>query len=395
MVLIYVFLLLLNTAWQTVFGLISFAEAMSALVIYLLPIVFYLYFGRITSEQEIRSVLLAMIIAGIVVGFYFAYDSYNKLALGQVGDYTKKVYQYSIDRAPNQEINEMAVSVGSRSYGLLESHSVSGAWVILGCLAALALLQLHRTIIRYTVIFLSGTLLLLGLNFTTIIAFSIIMFLSEFEGFSLLRGRLSAKIGGNLVLLALIVMLMVEIAFWLAGEDMVKNIILIINYQRDYALGTGDLNTTQMGQVIKGVEGYFQHIFNFPHTLLLGDGFSVYGLKKGGDIGYFESMAKFGLPFFFLIVFGLLSLIKSGLRQIEAMRGGQATGEQKINHGRIIQFAICVTLLVLITEFHYTVWTAKSILPIVFFALALYERYLSVHYNSFTKKTNKGPSLQS
>ena len=43
---------------------------------------------------------------------------------------------------------------------------------------------------------------------------------------------------------------------------------------------------------------------------------------------------------------------------------------------RMLRFALCVTLLILVTEVHYTVWTSKSVLPIVFFALALYDRYL-------------------
>jgi len=38
--------------------------------------------------------------------------------------------------------------------------------------------------------------------------------------------------------------------------------------------------------------------------------------------------------------------------------------------------------MVLISEGHYSVWAAKSVLPIVFFALALYDRYLTAPHRS-------------
>lgn len=380
MVVIYVFLLLLNTAWQVFFGVINFDEGISALVIYFLPIVFYWYFRRIASEQEIRAVLLAIVIASIIVGGYFVYDSYLKLALGQVSEYANEAFQYSVYRAdrPMEEVNPMRVLYGSRSYGLLESHSVSGAWVVLGALAALALLPPNRKVFRRAIVLVFGTMLLLGLNFANIIAFSIIMFLFEFNGLSLLSGKVSARSIGSLVSFALIVSLMVGGTVLMVGGDMSEFILRSLSMQIDLLLGTGDLNIGMVGIAIECIEGYLQHIFNFPLTLLLGDGFSSYGLAKGGDIGYVESLAKFGLPFFFAVVIGLLGLIKSGLRQIKAMNDRPPTAREGLDPRRILQFAICVTLLVLITEGHYTVWAAKSILPIVFFVIALYGRYLSV-----------------
>ncbi|HDY87946.1 MAG TPA: hypothetical protein ENH82_07525, partial [bacterium] len=200
MVGIYLFLLLLNTEWQTLFGIINPYEGISALVIYLLPVVFYWYFRKIASEQEIRSVLLAIFVAGLIVGVYFVYDSYLKLGLDRVNDYAHKAFQYSIQRS-NQTVemaNQMRIS-SSRSMGLLQHHSVSGAWVILGSFAALFFLPLKHRVFRRVVFFVFGMILLLGLNFTSIIVFSVTMFLFEFGGISLLRGRLSAKLVGSLV----------------------------------------------------------------------------------------------------------------------------------------------------------------------------------------------------
>jgi hypothetical protein len=397
MVGIFVCFLLLNTAWQTVFGVINFSEAMNALAIYLLPVVCYWYFRRAASEREIRSVLLAMVVASLIVGIYFAYDSYLKLALGQVSDYAYKAFQYSIDRSGQtvEDANNARINTGSRSFGLLQSHTVSGAWVALGAFAALAHLPTNRRAFRRAVILVFGGMLLLGLNFTSILAFSIIMLLFEFGGLSVRRGRRPAIIG-NLVSLAIIVAIMVGVSLWVAGDVMSEYMFQNLSFQKDLLLGTGDIQVSMIGLVIENTEAYFQHISDFPLTLLLGDGFSTYGMAKGGDTGFIESIAKFGLPFFLAIVFGLLGLIKSGLRQIKAGSGGKATGGAGLDHSRILQFAICVILLVLITEGHYTVWAAKSILPIVFFALALYGRYLSVpRHSPLLKKSNEILSVSS
>jgi hypothetical protein len=246
----------------------------------------------------------------------------------------------------------------------------------LGALAALALLPQNRRVFRGVIIFVFGTMLLLGLNFTTIIAFSVIMVLTEVGGIFLPRSR-AAAILGNVAWFTLMVMMMVVIAWWIAGDVMTSFILDAISVQLSFAFGTGDNYLSFIGLIFDAVKSYYRHIMNYPITLLLGDGFSSFGLIKGGDVGFIESMAKFGLPFFWAIVFGLLSLMKSGLRQIKAGSRGKAPGAIGLFPGRILQFAICITLLVLITEVHYTVWADKSILPIVFFVIALYDRYLS------------------
>jgi hypothetical protein len=246
----------------------------------------------------------------------------------------------------------------------------------MGALSALALLTQNRSVFRRVIILVFGTMLLLGLNFTTIIAFSVIMVLTEVGGIFLPRSR-PAAILGNVAWFTLMVMMMVGIAWWMAGGVMTSFILDAVSVQMSFAFGTGDNYFSFIGLILDAAKSYYRHIMNYPITLLFGDGFSSIGLMKGGDVGFIESMAKFGLPFFCAIVFGLLFLMSSGVRQIKALSGGKATDAVGLFPGRILQFAICITLLVLITEVHYTVWADKSILPIVFFAIAIYGRYLS------------------
>lgn len=374
MVTLYLFLLLLDTGWQASLGLISVYETLTALTIYLLPVVWYWYFRRAASENEIRTVLLAIMVAGLAVGTYFVYDSYLKLGLGRTSAYANQAFQYTLARKGTDELGENTARIASgyRSFGLLETHSVSGAWVILGALAALSLLPPKRKIVRGLTILAFGAMLLLGLNFTAIVAFAVIMFLVEFGGIPLLLGKVSSAVARNLAALGLIGFLSVSVALWVVSGPMSEFILRNLAGQKDLALGTGDAGLSMSSLVRSYFASYVQHVSDYPLTLLLGDGFSGYGLPKGGDVGFIESIARFGLPFFLALTYGLFRLARSAVRQFGV--------ERALRPNRMLRFALCVTLLILITEVHYTVWTSKSVLPIVFFALALYDRYL-IHRN--------------
>ncbi len=376
---IYLFLVLFHTSWQTIFEVISFVEAMNALAIYVLPITFYWYFRSEATEREIRWVLSATIVGGLIVGIYFAYDSYLKLGLGQVSDYAKLAFQYSLDRGTGniEDANTARINLGSRSHGLLQSHTASGAWVALGAFAALALIPVNRRVLRRASIFAFGTMLLLGLNFSSIIAFVIVILLFEFDGLTFLRGSLSHKLLGNLVSFLVVLAIIVGTVFWVVGDSMLETMLRIVSIQKDILLTTGAGNTSMVGIVAENTAHYLRHILDLPLTLLFGDGFSAFGYGKGGDTGHIELLAQFGLPFYLVVLLGFFSLITSGIRRIKALRISPARETTDLNHPRIIQFAICVTSLILIMESHYSVWGAKSILPIVFFVLALFGRYQS------------------
>jgi hypothetical protein len=374
MVTLYLFLVLLDTGWQASLGVIGFYETLTALTIYLLPVVWYLYFRRSASENEIRTVLLAIMLAGLVAGIYFAYDSYEKLALGHTTAYASQAFEYSIARRGIEEMsaNTARIAAGYRSFGLLETHTVSGAWVVLGALAALALLPPKRKVFRGLTILTFGAMLLLGLNFTTIVAFAVIMFLVEFAGIALIVGKVSSATARNLTALAVVGFLSVSVALWVVRGPMSEFILTNLGWQKDLALGTGDVGRSMSSLVRSYFGTYVQHVSDYPLTLLLGDGFTSYGMPKGGDVGFIESIARFGLPFFLALTYGLFRLARSAVRQIGIKRALRPT--------RMLRFALCVTLLIVVTEIHYTVWTSKSVLPIVFFALALYDRYL-MHRN--------------
>lgn len=393
MIRIYVFLVLLNTGWQAGFGVISPSEATSALVIYLLPIVWYWYFRKLASEAEIRCVIIGIAVAGFVVGAYFAYDSFLKLSLGEVSDYAYRAFQYSLDRAnlSVQDANDARIRSGFRGFGLLETHSVSGAWIVFGALATLTLVGWHRRNLRRLVLLVFGTMLLMALNFTAIMAFVILMFLFEFGGAAFLRGRVSLMLGRDLAGLALVGIAGAGISIGIAGNAMSRYMAENLIGQTELLLGLSSVARYSMMELIGlYLQDYRHHIYDAPFTLLIGDGFSSYGLRKGGDIGAIESMAKVGVPFFLAILIGIGGLIRLGLRRIRYKNVGWTTRAGGIGPRGMIQFAVSVTLLVLITEGHYSVWPAKSVLPVFLFALALFERYLPVRGTSDVPTAESG-----
>ena len=172
MISVYVILVIFQGIWQTGFGFISVGDLISSLFIYLFPIFFYIYFSKYAIEKEIRTVLIAITIAGLISGVYFMYDSYSMLILGKVSDFSIKILEYSTLRSPAVAvINDARISAFYRSHGLLENHSISAAWISIGCFAMLALLPNKGKLIRLLVIIIDSIILIISLNLLVIIIF--------------------------------------------------------------------------------------------------------------------------------------------------------------------------------------------------------------------------------
>ena len=388
---IYVLLVIMQTMFQVLLGFISVYEAISAFTIYLLPVLFYCYFREQASDKEIKTVMISIVVASLVVGFYFAYDSYVKLSLQQVTDYSLKAFEYSTIRAGDLaggDLNDARVAIGYRSFGLLETHSVSGGWVVLGAIALLALIKRNKKTLRLLVVFIFAILLLLGLNFTAMVTYFCIIFLFEFGGISIFRLRFSISLLVNIAVCSSLLFLLALVPKLIVGDVMAEFITNNLIGQKELALGGAsgqDLSMTRI--ILNNFYGYFAHILTLPHTLLLGDGFSNFGMKKGGDIGFVETMAKLGLPFFIVIVCGWVQLMSRALKKIRTFNMQKEEILSSLDNTGMIQFAVSVTTLLFVSELHYTVWSSKSILPIIFFSLALYDRYLYIPLKQ--KKVNQ------
>ncbi|MCF8186952.1 MAG: hypothetical protein K9J28_09070, partial [Sulfuritalea sp.] len=373
----YLALVFFHTSWQTALGVITPDEGVSAIVNFALPVVFFVYFHTIATEQEIRAAFIAMIVAGFAVGIYFVYDSYTLLVLKGFNEYSLKALEYEQMRAPGGELHNTRISPGNRSHGLLENHAVSAAWIALGCFAALKLLLKSQIKIRMAVIFLFGMALLIGLNFTAVLGFTFVIILIEFEGFKLFFGIISKRIFHLLALIfasSILIILTLLILPDSIGIDMFAEISRIFDIQMKIAIGAVNTSEdyTYIGGLINSFVSLPYSMLDFPLGILIGDGFSTFGVAKGGDYGVIDSIHRLGFPFYLCAIVGFVSLITRALKKVDLS-------------GLIIQsasesylcFAITVIIYLLFSDIHYSIWPTKSLLPILFISLAIFDRYLN------------------
>ena len=190
---------------------------------------------------------------------------------------------------------------------------------------------------------------------------------------ALFRGVISMRGAKSMAITVSAFVLIGVIVSMLLGGEMVEAIQNLLTTQMDIATGKttfGEEERTYLGKLVSQLVPFPVNMREFPPGVLIGEGFSVFGTAKGGDIGIAETLHRFGLPFFLAVFIGLISLIRRALKQIRFIAPNNAA------HTRYLWFAVCVTIYLLFTEIHYTVWSAKSILPIFFLALALYQRCL-------------------
>ncbi len=376
---IYLVLVFTQTIIQNFFGIISLYESFTIFVIYVFPVLFYCYFRELATEKEIKIILQVMAFSALLIGIYFAYESYIKLSQVKLTDYAIKAFEYSYAQSgaesTNASFNDGRIQLGIRSFGLLDSHSVSSAWIIIGAISSLALVDKGKKLLRLIIILGNAILLLLALNFTSILAYLFIIFFIEFNGFSLFKLRLPLKLIIYGAISVFLFYIFLDFSSYFLGDKMANFIIRNLTGQTELALGSSSSGAmTYMDVIFNNIWGYKDHVLTLPHSLLIGDGFGSFGLKKGGDIGFIESLSKFGLPYFITLLYGICILTFRGLKKIKLLKIRAISNGSMYLSG--LQFAVSFMVLILITEIHYSVWYSKSILPFFFFSLALFDRYL-------------------
>ncbi len=381
-VIIYASLVLANTGWQVGLQLISLAEGIAVLVNYLLPVIFYYYFRRFATEHEICSAIRGIALVGIVLAIYFVYDTYMKMVLGQVSIFSESAFEYSLERANQSEdlANTARIASGGRSLGLLESSAVSGAWTVLSACATLALVPLEYSRTRRLTIGFFGIVLLIALNFTAILGYYLIIVVFE-AGLNHLKASRASIFFTTSILAGS----MVGISALLQGGFSVDNYLfeLIIDSlvaQVNILTGTELRDNTMLSLVVIYLREYLEVVYDSPLLALVGEGFSSYGTAKGGDVGFVETMSRFGPLFFLLFTVGLCKLLIRGLRLLARMEPERNVALFELNRRGIIQFSLSVIVLVGVSDGHYSTWTSKAVLPFLFFSLAMLDRYLLIRF---------------
>ena len=117
-----------------------------------------------------------------------------------------------------------------------------------------------------------------------------------------------------------------------------------------------------IGMIQEYINTYMEIAGEMPVMILLGDGFSGFGMQKGGDIGLIETLARLGLPLFLLSIISIVLLVSANLKTINY--------RDEFDRN-MIKLCVSIILLAAINELHYTIWTSKSVLPILFIVFAI------------------------
>ena len=380
MISVYVMLVVFHATWQSLFGFITIYAALSSIFIYAAPVLFYVYFKTYGSEREIHTVLIAIIISGLISASYYVFDSYSMLVLGEVNDFSYRMIKYTMMRSPGVEPNLARISASYRSHGLLESHSISAAWISISCFSTLALLPRDEIFKRSLTVTIYGVILCLSLNFTAIIAFFLVVVFIELQGHLLIKTVIAKSSFKKIAV--------ISITFFVFGFVLLLNfseLIEIVKKLSILQLGTlNGENKLSIGSEETFVSRFFTSFFIFPKNMLsfppgvlIGDGFSSWGvIKKGGDYGHAETLHQLGFPFYIASIIGLIRLIRLSLFKTRILNWETNQG------ARYLYFAGCIISYLLITTIHYTTWSVKSLLPIFFISLAIFSRYLPFKHKS-------------
>lgn len=365
---------------QLIFNATNLFDLLSTLIIYILPSFFFFYFIRNNNLIALRYILWAIVVAGIIVGGYFIYDSYLKLILGKITDYSILASEYEQIRKNTEDVNNTRLKSYERAYGLLETHSVSAAWVSFGCFASLSLVPIRKSFLRSMVILFYLIILICGLNFTGIIAFLLVISITELRFDRLFNGYISKKgIKEGLILFSTLTITFIVFFRLLSNEsrELVSNLL-----QYSTKLLSGDYITREDNDTF--INAFFRSIYNYPSLmmsyfpigLVTGDGFSQgFGLKKGGDYGVIETLYRFGIIFFTYTTWILFYVITYLFRVINSNILPNSPNKQ------YLKFSLSILIYVLISEFHYSIWNSKSILALLFLVLAII--YKSMKKNEF------------
>lgn len=372
---VYIFLVFFHSTWQVIFNVVSFDEAISSIVIYIFPVIFFFYFKNPLSEIELRAVIFAIALAGLVVGIYFAYDSISKLIFLKLPDYAMRAHEYSVSRMgidPN-EANLARVGLYSRSMGLLEKHSVSAAWISIGCFGALSRFS-YKSKKYIAILCIYFLLLIIGLNYTGIVAFIITIIFIEFGLFHLFKGKVLVKNISSLFLFSLTFLFLFVIISLLFDLKLINLIQSFSEVQIKIIFGDirlEDGNSFFGSMLFSFLDYPIRILQNFPPGIIVGDGFSSgFGvIQKASDFGIVETLYRFGLPFFLIFLVGFCRLLFGSLMCL------RITAVQQ-KEQQYLRFSTNVIFYILLTEVHYSVWNAKSVLPIIFLSLAIFHRYL-------------------
>ena len=147
------FFVVINNIIQLLINLITLYDAISSIIYYCSPLIYYIYFSYKANIIQFKISLKAFIFGGLASASYYVYDTFYRLIFFDVPKYSIDAAQYTIKRQ-NLDPSEISIRASYlyRSYGLLETHTVSSVWIIIAFLGMMFFVKTNKIILRTFII---------------------------------------------------------------------------------------------------------------------------------------------------------------------------------------------------------------------------------------------------
>jgi hypothetical protein len=352
---------------------IPYDQMVRIFIVYVVSAWVYVYISRFATEEEIRIILTVAVIASIIIALHWMYETYTKLVLQQISWYQHKMYDYFKFRNnfSDGDVNVSLLGPEYRAYGLLDKHTTTGAFIVLGAFSALALLWNASFSKKFFVMFLYFVVLSIGMATTAWIGFVVLVPIALL--FSEKREFLSKALS-----LAMHTILCTALVIWaLLLNDKTRKIFeqawYILRTQFSYVINVdGTHAPISFVQIYSGeIKLYLQYISHHPLVGIIGEGFwghngNIY--PRGGDVAFIELVAILGIPLIGYLLFMLLFFVK---KLYSAYKNPNVSTQEMgyFNYGILILLFLSITLA------HYNSFTNKTIFIFLYLGLALIGRY--------------------
>jgi len=340
---------------------------MSALFLILQAGQIYVIFSRIASDSEIHAFLIGAVVMAVLSGGFFIFESFNKLILGQITAYTLRAHEYTLSAQgqslADQAANHFRVNITYRSFGLLERHTTSALWTAFGFFAY-AFIEYKKSRVAKALA-LTCSVLFITQNFTVFIVFCFVIILTyryalEFKAtlVPLICFMISAIMIGREEILQFLFD-----AFAILQEHLFSG----LSWQME------DESMKYSSLVASEFTRYWSEILERPQQLLLGYGVGTNPFySTSGDVGFFETMMRLGLPLWLLLTWNIFGLTLKGISAQNSLRRTLDTDSSR--DAKVTLVASALLSSIWLADLHYSAWTNKSIWPILFFGMALAHR---------------------
>ncbi len=358
------------------------------LVNYFFPLAFYIYFRIFFTKDNIRSIVIGVLVGSSLVIIYSIPHAYLKMHnamlpgsdVGNVNNndrlnkrditlyevmesYQVAAGEYSrmrVDGGSNF-LNSTMRSGGTRSAGLLESHSVTAAWIAMGMFGAIAIIRIRQYWVQFTIVLTYMIMLFIFHYYTAIIAAIISI---TFIGINKKYSKKHTKLIMLILVTATMAYLIIDKYGW--ADKYLKIAGNIAKIKLNMIFGNSEASYIDL--VCGKINNYVNYVTNDPLIIIFGDGFGIYytySYPKGSDIGFVETMARLGIPMLFII---LIAMVTWMYRYIK--RNTIFYRHKELPQTEIPVFTIGILIYVVTNDLHYSIWPAKSILPILMVILS-------------------------